>query len=311
MGRSCKGSYMTTRYTKGKIAAAATLLLFLSACGGGGSSSTSSTVASTYSHTSSNANRLKTTVTHALNAEATVSDISYVEETNSFSYGNSLDLSLYVLDNGTNTFTVSSSGVSSTNLVTLTANAGNQEVLLGGSTWASSRYGLFIDKTPNSNGLNTQYVVRHMPYIRYLRYFSADFSDATYNQAGSKAVGGLATTSTRWATVTCNVSAAASSTGGGATSVDITLSGCDNGIATTGYLRLSKATVTGTASASMGTFTITNNGNTFTPTLVSGYYGFGGTNSEELVGHFELIGNTTVSGVSKSTQFTVAFGAHK
>jgi hypothetical protein len=286
-------------------------LTLLTACGGGGSSPSATSTPTTTVHTSSNGDRTTTTVTHALNNESSVSAISFAGDSSNFSYGSQTDLSNYVLDNGTHTFAVSSSGITSTNLATLSANAGNQQVLLGGSAWSYARYGLMVDKTPNSNNLNTQYVIRHMPYVRYLRHPSAVFTNATYNLTGSKAVGGFLVSSNRWATVTCDVSVAATSTGGESTSIDITLSACDNGIATTGYLRLTKSTITGLASASLGTFGATSNGNTFTPSVPQGFYGVAGPNSEDLVGHIVVHGSTLVSGVALPTRFTLAFGARK
>lgn len=282
---------------------------FLTACGGGGGGGTPAPATLPYTYTSSNGDRIKTTVTHATGNESSISAIAFIDDISSFGYGSPTDLSNYLLDNGTNTYTVASSGITATNFATLTAT--NQQVTLGGSSWAYSRYGLFIDKTPNSNGANTQYLMRHMPYIRYLRYNTATFTGATYAQVGSKAAGGFVTDQTRWATVNCNVSIVATSTGGEGTSIDLTLSGCDNGIVTSGYLRLTKPTISGTASATLGTFGATSNGDTFTPTSASGFYGVAGPNSEELVGHVVVRGTTLVSGVAKTTRFTLAFGGRK
>lgn len=295
-------------------------LVALTACGGGGggggSSSSSSTSGSTSSSdasstvfTSSNGGRVNTTVTHAANNESSTSNVSFVDDTSSSSYGSSTMLSAYLLDNGTNTYSVSSSGIISTNLATLSS--GNKQVRLGGSAWSYSRYGLFIDKTPNSNSLNTQYIVRHMPYVRYQRYNTAVFTNATYNQVGSMAVGAFVVDGTRWATVTCNVSVAATSTGGEATSIDITLSSCDSGIVTTGSLRMTKATLSGTSNASINNFGATSNGDTFTPSFARGFYGVAGPNSEDLVGEIIVNGTTSVSGVARATRFTFAFGGRK
>jgi hypothetical protein len=291
--------------------------MFLTACGGGGggdSSSSSAPTTTPYVYTSVNRMMTKTTVTHATGNESSPTAMTFTEET-ILNYGSPIDLSNYLLDNGTHSLMVASNGITAATLATLSANAGNQAVKLGGSTWSYSRYGLFIDKTPNSNGLNTQFIVRNMPYVRYLRYNSAVFTNATYNKAGSMAVGNFltdtVTDATNWATVTCNVSIAASSTGGEATSIDVTLSACNNNIVTTGYLRLTKAKIDGIAGASLGTFGATSNGNVFTPTFAQGFYGVAGPNSEDLVGHVVVRGTTLVSGVPRTTDFTLAFGARK
>jgi len=291
-------------------------LALLSACGNGGGGSGAPAqpdvgASSLYTHNLENGLRITTTVTHAFNAEATITGITTALDASAFSYGSSLSLSSYTLDNGTNTFAVDTSAFFSANPVALSANAGNQQVRVGGTTWTYSRFGFFVDKTPNSNLLNTQYLLRNLPYNRYQRYNSATAANATYNQAGSKVIGTYVTENTATTTFTCNISAAFTATGPGQSSTDFTLSGCDNGITTTGYLRAAKSSVSTMSLNSIGTFSATNPDGVFTPTSVNFHYGLGGPNSEEMVGFAVVYGTTLVGAVARQTQISFAFGAKK
>lgn len=292
-------------------------LALLGACGNGGgggeggSSSSAVDPASLYTFTKENFERINTTVTHAPGDELTISNITFVLDSSAFSYGSSVSLSSYVLDNGSRTFAVDTSALSSTNLVALSANAANQRVWVGGTTWGYSRFGYFVDKTPNSNLLNTQYLLRNLPYTRYQRYFSAAATNATYAAAGSKAIGTYVTEDTQTAIVTCNISVAFTATGVGQSSADFTLSGCDNGITPTGYFRAAKSSVDTTSLSSIGTFGATSPGGVFTPTSASIHYGLGGPNSEEIVGSALIYGTTLVGAVTRQTRISFAFGAKK
>lgn len=287
-------------------------LALLSACGNGdGGSSPPANDSYLYTFTMANGQRVNTTVTHVSNDELTISAIALGGDFSTFSYGNSTSLSNYVLDNGTRTFSVDTSAFSSTNPIALSANAGNQQVWVGGTTWAHSRFGFFLDKTPNSNGLNTQYLLRNLPYTRYQRYYSAVAANATYNQAGSKAVGTYAVTNGQTTTVTCNISVAFTNTGGAASSANFTLSGCDNGITTTGFLSAAKSNADTMSSSSVAGFGATSASGVFTPTTTNFFYGVGGPNSEEIVGTALVNGTTMVGGAARLSQISFAFGAKK
>lgn len=296
--------------------AALLCLALLTACGGGGGGGAPTppnvSGSSLYETSLENGQRVNVTVYHAAGNEAAVGTVAFGGDLSSFSYGSSLSLSSYSIDNGTRTYAVDTSAFFSPNLVALSANAGNQRVWVGGTAWTYARYGYFVDKTPNSDGMNTAYSLRNLPYTRYQRYYSASAPNATYNQAGSKAIGTYVIGGTQSVTVICNISAAFTSPGGSQSSTDFTISGCDNGITTTGYLRAAKTSPSVMSLSSIGTFSATGSNGVFTPTAAAIVYGLGGPNSEELVGTAVIDGNTLVGGVTtRQARFVLAFGAKK
>ena len=289
-------------------------LALLTACGGGGGGPPPAPDVSgsgLFTFTKAHGQRTNVTVNHTVGNEAATGTIALGIESTTFNYGDGTSLSSYPLDNGTRTYAVDTTAFSTPNLVALSANAGNQQVWVGGTTWTHSRYGFFLDKTPNSNGANSQYLLRNLPYVRYQRYYSASAPNATYNQAGSKAVGSYAITDTQTLTFTCNISVAFTNTGGAASSATFTLSGCDNGITMTGSLGAAKSNADTMSSSSVAGFSATSASGAFTPLSVNFFYGIGGANSEEIVGTALVNGNTSVGGVPRLTQINFAFGAKK
>lgn len=287
----------------------------LTACGGGGGgggSSTSSTSTTPYTLTLANDGYLKATASHAVGNEAALTGLTQSQNIpSSPNYGSSSSLNSYVLDDGYESMAIDTSSTTSGNVLALSANAGNKKAYIGGSTWNYARFGQFIDKTPNSNGLNSEYTVRSMSFLRFHDYKNYNVSTTTYNLPGSKAVSMYVTENTQVDTVTCDVSVALT-VAGKAQTADITLSGCDGGVSTTGYVRATKASPeTGGASLSVGAFGATTPGGVFTASSGTFFYGIAGPNNTELVGQGVIRGTTMVGGTARTTVINLVLGARK
>lgn len=295
------------------ILAIVPLVALLTACGGGGSGdSVSNTQGNVlpYSVYIAKIQRIKATVTHALNNEASIGSISASPDNSPFLYEDSTSLSTYVVDDGLNSMSIDTSAVSAGGLYSETV--GDKKVYVGGTTWDYSRYGFMVAKTSNSNGANTEYTVRNTPFARVQQYTNQVVGNATYNLDGSKAVGTFVTTNATLATVICNVSVVLA-TSGVAQTADFTVSGCDNSVVPAGTFRATKTGPLADAVGSNGTtpFTTTTLGNVFTPTDISVRYRLGGPNAEEVVGTVYMTGNTMVGDTPTATSVSFAFGARK
>jgi hypothetical protein len=304
-----------TRFVRPLPLLGLSIAALLTACGGGGGgggSSTSSTSTTPYTLTLANDGYLKATTSHAVGNEASVTGITQASAfPASSSYGSSYSLNSYVLDNGSKTMAIDTSTVNSGNVLALSANAGKQKAYVGGSTWNYARFGQFIDKTPNSNGLNSEYTQLSMSFLRFHDYKNYNVSTTTYNLPGSKAVSMYVTESTQVDTVTCDVSVALT-VAGKAQTADITLSGCDGGVSTTGFVRATKASPeTGGASLSVGAFGATTPGGVFTASSGTFFYGIAGPNNTELVGQGTIRGTTMVGGTARTTVINLVLGARK
>jgi hypothetical protein len=217
---------------------------------------------------------------------------------------------------------VDSSAFSSAGYASITS--GQKNVKVGGTTWSYSRFGVYQDRQSNSNGLNTQYIVRTFPYAIAQPYASATPVSASYNTSG-KAAGVYTTNSVDWHNFECSVSVAFSVT---VTThqADVSLSSCvdagNNAITygTPGLVRMTKTLATGQyANTNNPVFTATlgnpagvNTTQTLTSTLQSGHFVLGGPNADEIVGTIFIGGNSvTTSFGTRTSNMTLTFGAKK
>lgn len=311
---------MTTFFKHTALISAA---LLLTACGGGGGGGSSASPASTGTNQYTILGTItKATVGHALNDETTVSSIAEgTEATTVNTFTNVVSVSKYTLSNSVNSMNVDSSAFSSAGFASITS--GQKNVKVGGTTWSYSRFGIFQDKQSNSNGLNTQFIVRTLPYATTQSYTSATPVSATYNTSG-KAAGVYTTNNVDWHNFECSVSVAFSVTVA-THQADVSLSSCvdaaNNAITygTPGLVRLTKTLATGNFSNTNNPVFTATLGNapafttqTLTSTTQSGRFLLGGPNADEMVGEIYIAGNTvTTSHGNKTSNMTLTFGVKK
>jgi len=292
----------------------------ISACGGGGGSpapaadTTQSSPAFTFYTTKDT--RLLTTVGHAVNVENPATSVNAAVDSSSVPTDSSTSLSTYTLDNGVNSMSINTTSVSAGTWHIQTS--GGRTAYIGGTEWNHSRFGYLSDKTSNSNGTNTEYKVRMMPFVRVNAYNTPVITSASYNKDG-RAVGSYTTNGAQWSTITCDVSVQMT-VASGAQTADLTTTNCKDAanaaITTTGFIRATKSSnANGFATATNGTtpFTALSNGGTetFTPSSFSIYYRLGGPNAEEMVGTVFMTGTTTAGANSYTSYVTLGFGASK
>lgn len=315
----------TLRTSVCQTALSATVLALLTACGGGGGGGDSPAPAGTNQNNTSAVYGYitTTTVVHAFNNEASVSSIAEgTEATTANTMTNVVSVSKYTLSNSVNSMNVDSSAFSSAGFASITS--GQKNVKVGGTTWSYSRFGVFQDRQSNSNGLNTQYIVRTFPYAITQPYASATPVTASYN-TGGKAAGVYTTNNVDWHDFECSVSVAFSVTAA-TQQADVSLSGCvdagNNAIAygTPGLVRLTKTLATGSYSntnnpvftATLGNAAGANTTQTLTSTLQSGHFVLGGPNADEIVGTIYIAGTSvTTSFGTKTSNMTLTFGVKK
>jgi hypothetical protein len=312
---------MTTIFKNTALISAA---LLLTACGGGGGGGDSPASTSTNQNNTSAVYGYITTTTvgHALNDEATISSIAEgTESTTANTMTNVVSVSKHTVSNSVNSMNVDTSAFSSAGFANTTS--GQKSLKTGGTTWNYSRFAVFQDRQSNSNGLNTQYIVRTFPYAITQPYASAIPVSASYNTSG-KAAGVYTTNNVDYHNFECSVSVAFSVT---ATThqADVSLSNCvdiaNNAVTygTPGVVRLTKTLATGQyANANNPVFTATlgnvaaGTTQTLTSTLQSGHFVLGGPNAEELVGTIYIAGNSvTTNHGTKTSNMTLTFGAKK
>ena len=302
----------------GSTVLCAGVLALLTACGGGPASPS----AGAYDNSSVGGNYIvQATVKHAQNNE------SYVNSTQGTALSAPVDamtkvtsVSQYTLSNSVHSMDVDTFSASAAGFATITDN--QKSVKVGGTTWLNSRFGLFQDKESNSDGQNTEYIVRTYPYGITQIYPNATPVSAAYNTSG-KATGTYITGGVQWRNFGCDVNVVLSVTDT-TREADVSLSNCVDAeepsitYDMTGLLRLTKTLPIGNVNASASGFTATLGGatesprHTLTPNYHNGKFELGGPNADEIVGTIYIAGPSYVTAdISKQTMMTFSFGALK
>ena len=292
----------------------ASVLALLSACGGGGNGTASSSAGESNTRTVTGY-MTGAKVQHSVGAEDQITFIP--NNSNNQFYEvlrNVASLSQYTLNNGVHSIDIDTSTDVAEGIVTadgVDPDGNKQNVQMGGSTWNYSRFGLFQDKQPNSNGENTEYYIDVVPYALAEPRVSPTAGLAMYNSSG-KATGIVMVGGRALRNFECDVKVGLSV----ADDVEIAaieLLNCvdvaDNTITydTNGSLQITRkvstddfSTITDLFSAKFGIYTMN-------PSEGHAKFILGGPNADEIVGTFYIEG---VSG-DRSIYANFAFGAKK
>ena len=287
------------------------VLTLLTACGGGGNSPASPSAGEYETSAVGAIFVAKATVGHAQNDEAAINPNSIataIDFAPREAVTNVESVSKYTVNNGVHTIDVDTSAASETEFVTIIDD--QKKVKVGATTWPYSRFGLFQDKETNSDGFDTQYTVRTLPYATTQVYSSEIPDPASYNTSG-KATGTYTIQGVEWRNFECSVNVTTSVTEA-SHDAEVSLSNCvdanDNAIGTTGSLLLRKTRPSGDFIGTATTFTATLGTHTMTGQGTYGTFTLGGPNAEEIVGTIVIAGKEDGW---KDIHITLAFGAKK
>jgi len=305
-------------------------VLALAACGGGGGGGGDSgegagnpTPTSSTNFVVSRDVRLLGTFDHDYQDRKTITGISAAIDASVLSPDTSTSLSQYTLDNGANQRVINTSAIKSGGLFNLTG--GTSLVNIGGTQWNYSRFGYWTDQTLNSNGKDTQFVIRYMPFFRANTDKSPAITTANYQTSGLS-VGNFVMDDFTFGPLSCVIGVKFTKGTDDKQTAEISLSACNLNDTSSkspfkssdGTLLAQKTSNTSQVTASLGTSPLhivylddDNKEYDLKPTNYKVSYALAGPNAEEMVGSIYLNGTFKNGTTDTPFHINMAFGAKK